>query len=429
MERKRYERLDETLYREKLPNGLEVCLLPKPGFSKTYAMFSARFGSVDSRYRLGAGDETQVPDGAAHFLEHKLFEDPEGNTFARFADRGASVNAFTTFDRTSYLFSATEELEANTEHLLDMVQQPYFTDENVEKEKGIIGQEIRMYQDDPEWRAFFGLIESLYAFHPVRIDIAGTVESISAIGKETLYDLHRTFYHPGNMLLFMAGGFDPEQVMRLVRANQERKVFPATPDVRRILPEEPDRVVRKEAEISLDVSMPKCKFGFKEPAGGLSPEEKLRRELTTALVLDLIFGQSASIYQTLYDEKLITDQFGYEYDIGPGYAFSVIGGDTPDPGRLIGRVRELIGALLDSGIDADEFERVKRKRIGGYLRKLNSPEGIASEFTRYRFMGIDYFELLPVLERITLRDAERRLGEHVNWDRSAVFVVRPKEAP
>lgn len=424
MEQKQYARLRETLYYEKLANGLEVYLLPKPGFRKTYAVFSARYGSIDNRFQPEGGDELHVPDGIAHFLEHKMFEDPEGDTFAGFAARGASVNAFTSFDRTSYLFSATDQLEANVEHLLDFVQKPYFTDDNVEKEKGIIGQEIRMYQDHPDWRVYFGLIEALYVQHPIRIDIAGTIESISRIDKELLYACYRTFYHPGNMLFFMTGGFDPEAMMRLIRENQERKSFPEAFAVRRFYPEEPDRLEREKTEIFLPVSLPKCMFGFKEPARGLPADVVKSRELTTALLFDLLFGQSSAIYQTLYDENLISDQFGFEYNISADYAFSAIGGESRDPEQLVRRVRELLDQVRESGIDPQEFERVKRKRIGGYLRTLNSPEAIANEYTKYRFQGIDYFELLPALESITLQDVERRFAEHVNWDRLAVSIVR-----
>lgn len=429
MERLHYERLDETVYYEKLPNGLSVYLVPKSGFRKTYAVFSARYGSIDNRFRPEGGEEMQVPDGIAHFLEHKMFEDPEGDTFSRFAARGASVNAFTSFDRTAYLFSATRELEANVEHLLDFVQDPYFTDDNVEKEKGIIGQEIRMYQDHPDWRVYFGLIEAMYVHHPVRIDIAGTIESISRIDKEILYACHRTFYHPGNMLFMMVGGFEPEPMMQLIRENQARKSFPAAFDVHRKFPEEPERVERKETRITLPVSLPKCMFGFKEPAYGLAPGEIQSRELTTTLLFDLLFSPSSSIYQTLYDENLISDQFGYEYNIGAHYAFSAIGGETRDPERLLERVRELLAGVLDSGIDAKEFERIKRKRIGDYLRSLNSPEATANEFTKYRLRGIDYFAFLPALEGITLQDVEERLASHARWDRLAVSVVSPPEGP
>lgn len=223
MEQIHYDRLQETIYHEVMDNGLQVYVLPKPTFKKTYATFATKYGSVDNHFHVAGGEETTVPDGIAHFLEHKMFEEPEGDIFATFASNGASANAFTSFDQTVYLFSATENIETNLSTLVDFVQRPYFTDENVEKEKGIIGQEINMYADNPDWRVYFGLIEAMYSKHPVRIDIAGTVESISTITKETLYTCYNAFYHPSNMLLFVVGGVDPEKVFSLIRANQKVK--------------------------------------------------------------------------------------------------------------------------------------------------------------------------------------------------------------
>lgn len=225
MESIRYEHLQETLYYEVMDNGLHVYILPKPGFQKTYATFATKYGSVDNHFQVEGQEAVKVPDGIAHFLEHKMFEEPTGDIFATFASHGASANAFTSFDQTVYLFSATEYVNENIQTLVDFVQNPYFTDQNVEKEKGIIGQEIDMYADNPDWRVYFGLIEAMYQKHPVHIDIAGTVESIRTITKEMLYECYNTFYHPSNMLLFVVGGVDPQEVIDMVRSNQEQKDY------------------------------------------------------------------------------------------------------------------------------------------------------------------------------------------------------------
>src|SRR5690554_4684887 len=349
MEMINYPHLNETLYVEKLPNGLNVRILPKPGFQKTYAVFSTRYGSVDNHFKLSDGTEKRVPDGIAHFLEHKMFEEQEGDVFSRFADQGASANAFTSFDRTSYLFSATDHIEENITTLLNFVQNPYFTDENVDKKKGIIGQEINMYKDHPDWRVYYGLIEAMYSQHPIHIDIAGTIESIAKIDKEMLFDCHKTFYHPGNMTFFVVGGVDPDKIMSLIRTNQEKKSFPAYKDISRIYPDEPYEVTTKKSIGKLSVSLPKCLFGFKEKVSYLDPEAVLYRELTTKLLFDLLFSPSTSLYQTLYDENLISDQFGYEYQANTQFAFSVIGGETKDPELLISRIREGIEAIMVSG--------------------------------------------------------------------------------
>lgn len=418
-----YYNLQETLYYEAMDNGLHVYVLPKPGFQKTYATFATKYGSVDNHFRVEGQNEVRVPDGIAHFLEHKMFEEPEGDIFAKFASSGASANAFTSFDQTVYLFSATENIKDNLETLIDFVQNPYFTDQNVEKEKGIIGQEINMYQDNPDWRAYFGLIEALYKEHPVRIDIAGTVESIGTITKEDLYTCYNAFYHPSNMLLFVVGGVDPEETMEWVRSNQARKSYEKQGSIERLFEPEPQEVAQKRKESRLAVSLPKCLFGFKEKQVGLTGEKQLKRDLTTKIMLDLLFGSSTELYQKLYDEDLISDSFGHEYNSSPQYAFSAVGGDTKDPDLLLSRIREEVDRLKSAGFQAADFERARKKKMGGYLRMLNSPENIAHEFTRYQFRGADLFKVLPVYESITLEDVNQRLAEHVDWEQMAVSVV------
>ncbi|MBW4841642.1 MAG: insulinase family protein [Paenibacillaceae bacterium] len=423
METIRYDALQETLYRETMENGLQVYVLPKPGFQKTYATFSTKYGSIDNHFRVEGQEDIAVPDGIAHFLEHKMFEEPEGDIFATFASQGASANAFTSFDQTVYLFSATENIPANLETLVNFVQHPYFTDQNVEKEKGIIGQEIGMYRDNPDWRVYFGLIEAMYKVHPVHIDIAGTVESIGTITKETLYTCYNAFYHPSNMLLFVVGGVDPEEVFKLVRDNQAKKDYKPQGTIDRLFETEPQEVSEKRRESRLPVSQPKCLFGFKETRLGLTGEDLLKRDLATKLALDLLFGASTRLYQKLYDMDLISDSFGHEYNSNPNYAFSAIGGDTKDPDRMLAVIKEESEALLASGFRQEDFERARKKKIGGYLRMLNSPENIAHEFTRYNFRGGDLFAVLPIYESLTLEDINTRLREHIDWEQLAVSIV------
>ncbi|MBW7457328.1 insulinase family protein, partial [Paenibacillus sepulcri] len=362
METLAYPGVQETIYREVLPNGLEVVILPKAGFSKTYATFSTRYGSVDNRFSVGGEEPVSVPDGIAHFLEHKMFEEPTGDVFATFASQGASANAYTSFDRTVYLFSATEQIEANLETLVNFVQNPYFTDENVEKEKGIIEQEINMYRDNADWRVYFGLIDALYNNHPIHIDIAGTAESIGKIDKETLYRCYETFYHPSNMFLFIVGGVDPGKVMELVRNNQARKSFEPQGAINRFFDPEPSSVKNARKTAVLPVSMPKCMIGFKEDPKPLDPAGLLRKELTTKLMLDALLSSSSPIYNTLYDDKLISDSFGHEYNSSEDYAFSVIGGETPDPDELLARLKAAIEAARASGLQESAFERTRRKK-------------------------------------------------------------------
>ncbi|GGG11846.1 EF-P 5-aminopentanol modification-associated protein YfmH [Paenibacillus abyssi] len=418
-----YPGVKEKLYHEKLPNGLEVYILPKEGFQKTYATFSTRFGSVDNCFAVGDRSYVRVPDGIAHFLEHKMFEEPTGDIFATFASQGASANAFTSFDRTVYLFSATEQIQANLETLLNFVQHPYFTDENVEKEKGIIEQEINMYKDNPDWRVYTGLIDALYHKHPVHIDIAGSVESIRSIDKESLYTCYETFYHPSNMMLFVVGGVRAEEIMELVRANQSGKSFEQLDSIKRQFEDEPVNVKIPKKTAVLPVSLPKCLFGFKEKQLVHESAELQRRDITTKLMLDVLLGQSSQLYQSLYDDNLISDSFGYEYNSSYDYAFSIIGGETRDPDEFLRRIRSSIEEALKAGLQEEAFERTRRKRIGGYLRMLNSPEAIANEFTRHKFRGGDLFQLLPLFEQITLEEINERMREHFDFDQMAVSIV------
>ncbi|SCW42208.1 Predicted Zn-dependent peptidase [Paenibacillus tianmuensis] len=418
-----YPHVKETLYAEELPNGLSVFILPKEGFQKTYATFTTKYGSIDNDFQVEGEARRKVPDGIAHFLEHKMFEEPTGDIFSVFAAQGASANAFTSFDRTAYLFSATEHIEDNLSTLLNFVQNPYFTDANVEKEKGIIGQEINMYRDNADWRAYFGLIETMYHNHPVHIDIAGTIESIGEITKEMLYECYHTFYHPRNMSLFVVGGVNPQEIMELVKRNQAGKTFKPQGTINRYFEDEPHHVKSARKVTVLPVSLPKCLFGCKEPDQPLQGRELLKRELTMKVLLDVLVSPSSAIYQKLYDEQLISDSFGSEYNIAENYAFTVIGGDTKDPERLIGRVQEEIDRVKADSVASADFERSKKKKIGAFLRQLNSPEAIANEFTKYRFKGIDLFDILPVYEELTLADVNERLRAHFDWSRLAASIV------
>ncbi|TCS92577.1 EF-P 5-aminopentanol modification-associated protein YfmH [Hazenella coriacea] len=425
------KQVQETLYHEKLDNGLEVYLLPRSGFSKTYATFTTKYGSIDNTFQVPGKEKISVPDGIAHFLEHKMFEQESGeDVFQQFSRQGASANAFTSFTRTAYLFSCTENVEQNINILLNYVQSPYFTDQNVEKEKGIIGQEIRMYDDNPDWRSYFGLIEAMYQEHPVKIDIAGTVESIAKITKETLYTCYETFYHPSNMLLFMVGPIDPQQMITLIKENQAQKPFKPQAEIQRFFEKEPDEVAQKVNEMRLSVGVSKVMCGFKEgrEAVGKTGEELLKQELTTSILLDVMIGSGSELYQSLYDDGLIDDNFGFDYSLEQGYGFSMMGGDSSDPDRFLERIQKEIPAFVEKGISEDEFERIRRKKIGQSLRSLNSSESIANQFTSYRFNDSDLFRIIPLLEEITLEDVNQRMIEHIQWNRFAVSLVRPLQS-
>ncbi|AJO58308.1 EF-P 5-aminopentanol modification-associated protein YfmH [Bacillus subtilis] len=421
-----YEQLQETLYHEKMSNGLDVYVLPKKGFNKTYAVFTTKYGSIDNRFvPLGKNEMVHVPDGIAHFLEHKLFEKADGDVFQDFSKQGASANAFTSFTRTAYLFSSTSNVERNLETLIDFVQDPYFTEKTVEKEKGIIGQEINMYDDNPDWRLYFGVIENMYKEHPVRIDIAGTVESISHITKDLLYECYETFYHPSNMLLFIVGPVDPEAIITQVRENQEKKPYTDQPEIKREEVKEQEAVFRKEKEIKMNVQGPKCLVGLKSKKPFKLGKELLKHELSMNLLLEALFGKSSAQYESLYEKGYIDETFSFDFTAEYGFGFAAIGGDTPEPDQL---AEDISSMLLRAGelITAEKIELARKKKIGTFLKALNSPEYIANQFTRYAFLDMSLFDVVTVLEQITLEDVQNVIQEEIAADRLTVCKVVPK---
>lgn len=421
--------LKESLWRSSVSSGLELFVLPKDGYRKNYAVIATRFGSIDSRYRIeGSPEIQQLPDGVAHFLEHKLFEDERGNVFDRFAALGASANAFTSFTNTSYLFSCTDRFEENLELLLDFVQEPYFTLESVQKEQGIIGQEIKMYQDHPGWRLFFNLLEALYVAHPVRNDIAGTVESIARINPELLYRCYRTYYHPSNMSLFVVGDLDPHRVWQLVEDNVARRGYQPMGEIERFYPEEPSRINEQRAIQEMVVSEPMINIGFKDPAAGnLHGEQLFRREVAMDLLLDIIFGQSEPLFNELYQEGLINDQFDAAYTAEQSYAYTLIGGETRDPEKLYRRVLEAIGEFRQKKLTGEQFERHRRSQLGGFIRQFNSLEYIANNFLSYHFRGVDFFSFPAVLQQVTLEEVNALLIDLLALERHAVSVITPRK--
>lgn len=423
-----FERLGETIYEKILPNGLHVVILPKKGFNKTYVTFTTNYGSIDNRFiPFGKQEAVDVPDGIAHFLEHKLFEKEDRDVFQDFSKQGASANAFTSFTRTAYLFSTTEQVKKNLLTLLDFVQSPYFTEQTVEKEKGIIGQEIRMYDDDPDWRNFFGLIENMYHNHPVKIDIAGTIESISKITKDLLYECYETFYHPSNMLVFIVGPVSPSEMMAIVEDNQAGKDFKPMKTIERFFADEPETVAQKKQVIQLPVKTSKCLVGFKEQKTGRKGEDLLQHELAVNLLLDLMFGQGSDDYEALYNEGLIDQSFSFDYTEEHEFGFSMIGGNTDNPDLLADRLFEVTEKYRKRGIHETLFKKIQKKMIGSVLRSFNSLEYIANQYTRYQFNQANLFQVTGMLENMKLNDVEKVLFEHFKDEAFTTCQVVPKD--
>jgi len=396
--------MDETLIKEKLDNGLNIYIFPKKDYVKQYAMLSVDFGSNDIDFiDVKNGRRRNMPLGIAHFLEHQLFEDKEESIFDKFADLGASANAYTNFDSTNYLFSSSSNFEDSLINLIEFVQEPYFSDENVKKEKGIIVQEIKMYQDNPYWRSYFNLLSALYSNHPVKNDIAGTEESVMSITPEDLYICYYNFYLPSNMDLILIGDLDPKGIINLIRENQSKKHFPHFKNPVRIIQEEPEKVAKKLVEEKMNISRPMVQIAFKDSVKSEEPAQIIKKEYIVNLLLDIVFGRSSKNYNQLYDQGIIDNSFSCTYHKKPDYAYVHLHGESNKPDQMRRKIKEKL-VDIDHDEIRDNFQRIKRKYQGSFIRLFNNFNHLAAEFVNYRRLGIDIFELAEIIENITLEE-------------------------
>lgn len=359
-----------------------------------------------------------------------MFEKEDGDVFQQFSQQGASANAFTSFTRTAYLFSATDKVSENVETLLDFVQSPYFTEKTVEKEKGIIAQEITMYDDQPDWRLYFGMIENLYKNHPVKIDIAGTVDSIQEITAEHLYTCYNTFYHPSNMMLFIVGSVEPETMLEFIKTNQAQKTFEEPEEIVRIYPEEPAEAAIKERTLHMSVQKPKVFVGIKPEILNLSGNEMLKHELSAQLAFELLFGRTSDFYHHAYENGWIDESYSFDYSLENGFGYALIGSDTSTPEKLIEEIQHTLDRTIEKWpFGQADLDRVRRKKIGFFLRALNSPEYIANQFTRYAFNSMNLFDVVPSLESIEVADLQAAFAAvSKDQQRSTFTVLPPKKA-
>ncbi|MDR3984008.1 MAG: pitrilysin family protein [Dysosmobacter sp.] len=418
-----YERIGESVYRETLPNGLQVCVVPKPGYAKKYAFFATRYGGMDTRFRLD-GKWLDTPAGIAHYLEHKMFDTKEGNALQELAKNGAEPNAFTSNAMTGYYFDSTEHFEENLKILLSFVSVPYFTDESVAKEQGIIGQEIRMIEDNPDWQIYTRMMQALYQNSTARASIAGTVESISHITAETLYQCHKAFYTPSNMILTAVGDVDPVHVVDLARSILPRERGEKIP---RDYGTEPADIAQKETSMAMEVSTPQFLTGFKctpAPEG----EDYLRMSAIGDMACDILLGDSSPLYLRLYDQGLINTSFGGAFEMMPGVAYLYAGGDSRDARAVAGEIYREAERLAAEGIDEDFYQQVRRATFGEQLRGLNSFENIAVSLTEGYFRGYDPFRFPQVFDSITKDDILAFLRENLREERAVLSEIVPKNA-
>ncbi len=410
--------LNESYCKIQHKSGLVIYVMTKKDYKTSYAVFGTDYGSVDTNFAVKGGEFTTIPEGTAHFLEHKLFESEELDAFERYAKTGASANAYTSFDKTCYLFSCSDNFAQSLEILLDFVKHPYFTQKTVEKEQGIIGQEIKMYQDNPDWEVLFNLLRAVYHNNPVKTDIAGTVESIAEINADLLYRCYETFYNNSNMVLAVVGNVTTEEVIRIADKvlGDEEKV-----EIERRIPDEPDTIVRKYAEENMHVEIKKFNLGFKE-----APREKpdLRHNIAMSIALDLICGKTTEFYSSLLSRELINASFGTEHFIGRGFEMTIFGGESDKPEEVMDLIIERIRFLKENGVDEKEFEAQRRKKYGAEVKSLNDIETLANGMINMHFDGYGLFDIFDIYREITKEDVEKTIRESFDETKCALSVIK-----
>lgn len=421
METLRYDKINETLVTQTLPNGLRICVVPKRDFAKTFAMFATNYGGADRRFQL-AGEWVDTPAGVAHYLEHKMFDMPDGNALGVLSARGADVNAFTSSCLTAYHFESTTQFAENLKTLLTFVSTPYFTPESVQKERGIIGQEIKMVEDNPGYVLYNNLLRCLYAVNPVRDSVAGSVESIEKITTETLYSCHRVFYNPSNMTLAVVGNADPSAVIEMAAA-----ILPAEPGelpLRDYGAAESSAPHRHSSDVQMEVSAPQFLFGVKivpERAG----RPRLRQSLVGELALQYLLSNSSPLYNRLYAGGLLNGEFEYEFDYTAGTSMLLAGGESRDVPGVMDALDAELALLRKVGLDETLFENTCRSYYGSMLRVCGSFSALAHALVGGVFAGYCPLDVFRELRDIRLEDVQRFILENLTPEKLALSVVRP----
>lgn len=411
--------LGEEYYEIDHSSGLKIFVMEKPDYSGSFAMFGTKYGSVDTCFKLGTEENyTTVPEGIAHFLEHKLFESEELDAFARFNKTGANANAFTSFDRTCYLFQCSGSFNENLEILLDFVKSPYFTEATVQKEQGIIGQEIKMYQDNPDWQVLFNLLRAIYHNNPVRIDIAGTVESISKITAELLYSCYNTFYNLSNMALAVVGNVKKDDVLSIAdRVLKKEEVV----EFQQIIPEESENINESYIEETLGVDIPKFAVGFKHKN---KTAYSVKEIITMNIALDIIGGKVSSLYQELMEKGLINTSFGKEFFCGRGFASSIFTGEGKESEKVRDAIIERIESIKQNGISDDDFDVSLKRLYGAEIFGFNEVDDLASSLIDCYFNGYGLFDSIECYKTVTKSDVEEMIRENFSADKCALSVIK-----
>ena len=412
------KRIGEKYYRLHHPSGLVINVFPKEGFNSAYAVIGTNFGSVNNHF-ISGGREIKVPDGTAHYLEHKLFESEEGDAFSQYAKTGAMANAYTSFEKTCYLFSCTENFRESLEILLDLIQSPYFTPETVAKEQGIIGQEIKMYDDSADWRVMINLYQAMYHNNPINKDIAGDVESIAQITPEILYECYHAYYNLNNMVLSVAGNVSPYEVLEIA----DRKLKDSPPfDTQNIFTDEPYEVKEKYVEQKLPVAVPMFYLGFKEKAATEMPTVK--ELVCTDILLQAFAGEGSELYREMLDKKLINSSFGADYLAGRGYRAVTFEGETHSPSEAAEAICAGVRKLKEKGISREDFEIAKRSVYGSMVSSFDSLSSVANLLIGAEFCGRTLFDYIETIAGITFEEVCQRLNDQLDPENISLSVIK-----
>ncbi|MEE0964389.1 MAG: pitrilysin family protein [Ruminococcus bromii] len=412
------DRAGDSYYKINHPTGLTVYVYPKEGYKSAYAIIGTKYGSINTCFSCDGGEKITVPDGIAHYLEHKLFESEEGDVFAKFAQTGANANAYTSFEKTCYLFSCTSKFDESFEMLLDFVQDPYFTAQTVAKEQGIIGQEIKMYDDSPDWRVMFNMLGGMYQNHPVKIDIAGTVETIAQITAEKLYQVYNVFYNLGNMALCVAGNVTPEQVLKIcdkMLKNNEKH------EIKNYFEDEPYEIAEPYVEQNFPVSMPMFNLGFKEKTDSVLTEKQLAE---TNILLSMLASPASSLYRSLMDANLINSTFSYELFDGPGYCSVIFGGESRAPKQAAEMIKQFISKYKANGLNKEDFDIARKSVYGDVISSLNSVSSIANAILDYHFNDNEIFKYINAVENASFEDVNAKLQKMLDVNNCTLSVVK-----
>ena len=411
--------IKEKCYMEKLENGLQVIIVPKKNLQKKYVIWATHFGSIDNQFiDKETGEKIKIPDGVAHFLEHKMFEKKDGtDCLYTLMALGIDANAYTTNDHTAYLFECTDHFYEGLDELMDYVQNPYFTDKNVEKEKGIIGQEIQMYDDDPGWQLYMGTMDCLYKNNPIKIDIAGTIDSISKITPEILYKCYNNFYHPSNMVFVVVGDFEPEDIFEKIK--KRIKKSENRDEIQRIYPIEDKEINKKYEEKVMEVSVPIFMIGIKDD---ITTDDIVKKHIGIEIILNMLIGKSSKLYSKLYKEGMLMSPPDIDYEFSSQYAHVLISGQSTNSKKVYEEILKEIEKMKQKEIDAKEFERIKKKIYGDYAIEYNNVSNIGRMFVSDFVKGINSFEYMEKFEQID-RDYIKKLLNCIFDEKKTVLSI------